>query len=54
MWPIKLAGPAVIYIDADDIVYIVERNSGQVSVPTLKGERLAHGGAPCKKHEIFL
>jgi DNA-binding beta-propeller fold protein YncE len=46
IWPTKLIGPAVMYVDADDIVYIVEHNSGQVSVLTLEGERLAQWGDP--------
>ncbi len=46
VWPTQLIGPAVIYVDADDIVYIVEHNSGMVSVLTLDGERLAHWGDP--------
>jgi sugar lactone lactonase YvrE len=46
VWPTQLVGPAVIYVDADDIVYIVEHNSGQVSVLTLEGERLARWGDP--------
>ena len=44
IWPTKLIGPAVIYVDAEDIVYIVEHNSGLVSVLTLEGERLAQWG----------
>ena len=46
VWPTTLVGPAVIYVDDDDIVYIVEHNSGQVSVLTLEGERLARWGDP--------
>ena len=46
VWPVKLVGPAVMYVDADDVVYIVEHNSGQVSVLTLEGERLAQWGDP--------
>lgn len=46
VWPTQLIGPAVIYVDADDIVYIVEHNSGLVSVLTLDGERLAQWGDP--------
>lgn len=49
IWPTKLIGPAVMYVDADDIVYIVEHNSGQVSVLTLEGERLAQWGDPSFK-----
>lgn len=36
----------MIYVDADDIVYIVEHNAGLVSVLTLEGERLAQWGDP--------
>lgn len=46
VWPTKLIGPAVIYIDNEDIVYIVEHNAGLVSVLTLEGERLAQWGDP--------
>ena len=46
IWPIKLVGPAVIYVDADDVVYICEHNAGMFSVLTLEGERLAHWGDP--------
>ena len=46
VWPTRLVGPAVIYVDDEDIVYIVEHNSGQVSVLTLDGERLARWGDP--------
>jgi len=49
IWPAKLIGPAVFYVDADDIVYIVEHNSGLVSVLTLEGERLAQWGDPTFK-----
>jgi sugar lactone lactonase YvrE len=44
IWPTKLIGPAVFYVDDEDVVYIVEHNSGMVSVLTLDGERLAHWG----------
>jgi DNA-binding beta-propeller fold protein YncE len=44
IWPTKMIGPAAIYVDANDIVYIVEHNSGLVSVLTLEGERLAQWG----------
>jgi DNA-binding beta-propeller fold protein YncE len=40
-WSTRLIGPAVIYVDADDIVYVAEHNGGLVSVLTLDGERLA-------------
>jgi DNA-binding beta-propeller fold protein YncE len=46
IWPTKLIGPAVFYVDDEDIVYIVEHNAGMVSVLTLDGERLAHWGDP--------
>jgi DNA-binding beta-propeller fold protein YncE len=49
IWPSKLIGPAVIYVDANEIVYIVEHNSGMVSVLTLEGERLAQWGDPAFK-----
>jgi DNA-binding beta-propeller fold protein YncE len=44
IWPTLLIGPAVVYVDANDIVYTVEHNSGMVSVLTLEGERLAQWG----------
>jgi streptogramin lyase len=46
IWPTELIGPAFFYVDADDIVYIAEHNSGMVSVLTLDGERLARWGDP--------
>ena len=46
IWPTKLIGPAVMYVDANDIVYVVEHNGGLVSVLTLDGERLAQWGDP--------
>ena len=49
IWSTKLIGPAVIYVDAADIVYIVEHNAGLVSVLTLEGERLAQWGDPSFK-----
>jgi DNA-binding beta-propeller fold protein YncE len=49
IWPTQLIGPAIIYVDSDDIVYIVEHNSGNVSVLTLEGERLAQWGDPSFK-----
>jgi streptogramin lyase len=44
IWPTELIGPAVLYVDAEDVVYVVEHNSGMVSVLTLEGERLARWG----------
>jgi len=49
VWPTELIGPAIIYVDDEDIVYIVEHNSGMVSVLTLDGERLARWGDPSFK-----
>jgi DNA-binding beta-propeller fold protein YncE len=46
IWPTRLIGPAVFYVDADDVVYIPEHNAGMVSVLTLEGERLARWGQP--------
>ena len=46
VWRTKLIGPAVMYVDANDVVYIVEHNAGLVSVLTLDGERLAQWGDP--------
>ncbi len=44
-WPSKLIGPAVLYIDEDDVAYVVEHNAGLVSVLTAEGERLAQWGS---------
>ncbi|MET0851453.1 MAG: peptidyl-alpha-hydroxyglycine alpha-amidating lyase family protein [Candidatus Rokuibacteriota bacterium] len=46
IWPTELIGPAVFYVDGDDVVYIPEHNGGFVSVLTLDGERLARWGDP--------
>lgn len=46
VWPSRLVGPAVFYVDAADVVYIPEHNGGLVSVLTLEGERLAQWGEP--------
>ncbi|MCC6532652.1 MAG: hypothetical protein IT531_08895 [Burkholderiales bacterium] len=46
IWPTRLIGPAVLYVDANDIAYVVEHNAGMVSVLTLDGERLAQWGDP--------
>jgi sugar lactone lactonase YvrE len=45
-WPTELIGPAFLYVDSDDVVYIPEHNGGMVSVLTLEGERLARWGDP--------
>ena len=44
-WPTKLIGPALFYVDDEDIVYIPEHNGGLVSILTLDGERLAQWGS---------
>jgi DNA-binding beta-propeller fold protein YncE len=44
-WPSKLIGPAVIYVDEDDIVYVAEHNGGLVSILTLEGEMLTQWGS---------
>lgn len=44
IWPTKLIGPAIIYVDAQDVVYIPEHNSGMVSVLDMQGNRLAQWG----------
>ena len=46
VWPTKLIGPAMFYVDAHDTVYIPEHNGGLISVLTLEGERLAQWGDP--------
>jgi sugar lactone lactonase YvrE len=46
VWRTKLIGPAVMYVDERDVVYVVEHNAGLVSVLTLDGERLAQWGDP--------
>ena len=43
-WPTKLIGPALMYVDDEDIVYIPEHNGGMVSILNLEGERLAQWG----------
>ena len=44
-WPSKLIGPAVMYIDEDDIAYVAEHNGGLVSVLSSDGEILAQWGS---------
>ena len=44
-WPTKLIGPAVIYVDDEDIVYIPEHNGGLFSILSPEGERLAQWGS---------
>jgi len=43
-WPTKLIGPALMYVDDEDIVYIPEHNGGMVSILNLEGDRLAQWG----------
>jgi len=43
-WPTKLIGPAVIYVDDEDVVYIPEHNGGMFSILNSEGERLAQWG----------
>ncbi len=45
-WPVELEGPAVVYVDDDDIVYVAEHNGGFFSILTLDGETLARWGGP--------
>lgn len=44
-WPTKLIGPAVIYVDDEDVVYIPEHNGGLFSILSPEGERLAQWGS---------
>ena len=44
-WPVKLIGPAVLWVDPNDVVYVAEHNGGFFSVLTLDGERLARWGS---------
>ena len=55
-WPTHLIGPAVFYVDDDDIVYIPEHNGGLMSILTLEGERLAQWGSMTHRscHGIWL
>ena len=43
-WPTQLIGPAVFYVDADDVYYIPEHNGGMISILTAEGERLTQWG----------
>jgi DNA-binding beta-propeller fold protein YncE len=56
IWPTELIGPAVFYVDQEDIVYIPEHNGGMVSILTLDGERLARWGGPIHRscHGIWV
>ena len=49
VWPTRLIGGAAFWVDAEDIVYMPEHNSGNFSVLTLDGELLARwGSANCR------
>lgn len=49
IWPTTLIGPAIIYVDHEDIVYIPEHNSGMISILDMQGNRLAQWGDPMYK-----
>jgi peptidylglycine monooxygenase len=49
IWPTNLIGQAVIYVDAANIVYIVEHNADLVSVLTLEVGRLAQWDDPASR-----
>ena len=44
-WPSKLIGPALLFVDDEDTVYIPEHNGGLFSVLNLDGEILAQWGS---------
>ena len=44
-WPTKLIGPALLFVDDEDTVYIPEHNGGLFSILNLEGERLAQWGS---------
>lgn len=44
-WPSKLIGPALLFVDDEDTVYIPEHNGGLFSILNLEGERLAQWGS---------
>jgi DNA-binding beta-propeller fold protein YncE len=44
-WPSKLIGPALLFVDDEDTVYIPEHNGGLFSILNLDGERLAQWGS---------
>ena len=55
-WPTHLIGPALFYVDDEDIVYVPEHNGGLMSILTLEGERLAQWGSEIHRscHGIWL
>ena len=44
-WPSKLIGPALLFVDDEDTVYIPEHNGGLFSILNLDGERLDQWGS---------
>ena len=56
IWPSLLIGPALFYVDDEDIVYIPEHNGGLVSILTIEGEHLAQWGSEVHRscHGIYL
>ena len=44
-FPSKLIGPAVMFVDDEDTVYVAEHNGGLISILNLEGERLAQWGS---------
>lgn len=43
-WPSEMIGPAVVYIDKDDIAYVAEHNGGMFSILTMEGETIERWG----------
>ena len=56
IWPTEFIGPAVLYVDDDDIVYIAEHNGGDTTIVTLEGKLLARWGGPVHRstHGIWV
>ena len=46
IWPTEFVGPAALYVDDDDVVYVAEHNGGDTSIVTLDGQLLARWGGP--------
>ena len=55
-WKTDFIGPALFYVDDEDIVYIPEHNGGLVSILDLDGNRLAQWGGPIHRscHGIWV
>ena len=45
-WPSKLIGPAVVWMDPNDVAYVAEHNGGFLSVLDSDGNTLARWGGP--------